>query len=77
MDKPQKRSKPSGSLMRFAGWGMQLFVMLALGVYGGHQADKWLDLSFPLATLLFPLLILAVMIIQLVRDTSNRKPKNE
>ena len=63
--------------MRFAGWGTQLFVMLALAVFGGNRLDKWMNLSFPLFTLLFPFIVLIIMIYQLVKDTSKRKPGNE
>jgi membrane protein DedA with SNARE-associated domain len=63
--------------MRFAGWGTQLFVMLALGVFGGTRMDKWTDMSFPLFTLLFPFIILMLMIYQLIKDTSKRKSNNE
>ncbi len=63
--------------MRYAGWGTQLFVMLGLGVYGGYQADKFLELRLPLFTLLIPFIILLVMIIQLIKNTSKRKSEHD
>jgi hypothetical protein len=63
--------------MRFAGWGTQLFVMLAIAVYGGTRVDKWMKMSFPLFTLLFPFIVLIVMIYQLIKDTSKRKSNGE
>jgi hypothetical protein len=63
--------------MRFAGWGTQLFVMLAIAVFGGIKMDNWVNLSFPLFTLLFPFIVLIVMIYQLIKDTSKRKPEDE
>lgn len=58
--------------MRYAGWGTQLFVLLALAIYGGIKADKWWKISFPLFTILFPFVVLVVMIIQLIRDTNKK-----
>jgi hypothetical protein len=63
--------------MRFAGWGTQLFVMLAIAVFGGTRMDKWTGMSFPLFTLLFPFIVLIVMIYQLIKDTSKRKSNDE
>jgi hypothetical protein len=69
------KPRANNDLMKFAGWGTQLFVMLALAVYGGNKADKWLEFSFPLLTILFPFIILIVMIVKLIKDTS-KKPQN-
>lgn len=58
--------------MRYAGWGTQLFVLLALAIYGGIKADNWWKISFPLFTILFPFIVLVVMIIQLIKDTNKK-----
>ena len=71
MHKPQK-PKLRSDVMRYAGWGTQLFVLLALAIYGGIKADKWWKISFPLFTILFPFVVLVVMIIQLIRDTNKK-----
>jgi hypothetical protein len=71
------KPRPTSDLMRYAGWGTQLFVMLALAVYGGNKADKWLDFSFPLLTIFLPFLVLIVMIVKLIKDTSNNSKNNE
>jgi branched-subunit amino acid permease len=63
--------------MRYAGWGTQLFVLLALSLYGGSKLDKVLKLSIPLLVWLLPFIVLIIMIWQLIKDTSKRKTTHE
>lgn len=63
--------------MQYAGWGTQLFVMLALAVYGGGKIDKWAGFSTPLLVWILPFLVLVLMIYQLIKETSKRKPDND
>jgi chromate transport protein ChrA len=62
--------------MRYAGWGTQLFVSLALAVFIGMKIDKWANFSVPLLVWILPFFILVVMIYQLVKDTSKKKTDN-
>jgi hypothetical protein len=73
MKKQQQKPNNSNDLMRYAGWGTQLFVMLALAVYGGGKLDKALHFSTPIFVWVLPFLVLIVMIYQLIKDTSKRK----
>jgi len=61
--------------MRYAGWGTQLFVALALAVFAGNKIDKWAGFSIPLLVWILPFLVLIIMIYQLVKDTSGGKKK--
>jgi uncharacterized membrane protein len=63
--------------MRYASWGTQLFVLLALALWGGSKLDGVLKLSFPLLVWLLPFIVLIVMIWQLIKDTSKSKTKND
>lgn len=67
-------SKNNHDLMRYTGWGTQLFVLLALAVFGGGKIDGALHLRTPLLIWVLPFLILVIMIWQLVKDTSKKKP---
>jgi hypothetical protein len=58
--------------MRYAGLAMQMFVSLGVAVLLGLKADKWLKLSFPLLLWLLPLLVLAVIIYQLIKETGRK-----
>ena len=60
-------------LLRYAGLTMQMFVSLGVAVLAGLKADKWLKLSFPILSWLLPLLVLAAIIYQIIKETG---PKN-
>lgn len=75
-DPNQKNQKPSKGndrlLLRYLGFGTQIMVSLALAVFAGLKADKWLSFSTPLLVWILPLLILTVMIWQVIKDTSKK-----
>ncbi len=62
--------------MQYAGLGMQLLVSLGLSVFLGMKTDQWLKLSFPLTVILFPLVVLAAIMIKIFKDTSRRNDQN-
>ncbi len=59
--------------MRYAGLATQMLAGLGIAVLLGLKADKWLKLSFPLLLWVLPLLVLAGIIYNLVKETG---PKN-
>ena len=59
--------------MRYAGLATQMLAGLGIAVLFGLKADKWLKLSFPLLLWLLPLLVLAAIIYNLIKETG---PKN-
>ena len=61
-------------LMRYAALGTQLLAAIAIGVFVGLQADKWLHTS-PLFACVLPLLILSVIFYKLYKETSRKKSK--
>ncbi|HEU4472332.1 MAG TPA: hypothetical protein VFR58_14670 [Flavisolibacter sp.] len=75
MSKQQKPNK-NNDLLRYAGLGGQIFVSLGLSVWLGLKADQWFGLPFPLLVWLFPLAVLTMMILKLIRDSSKKK-KND
>ena len=50
----------------------QFFVAIALAVFIGLKADKWLALSFPLIVWVLPLIVICGMIYQVIRSTSRK-----
>ena len=65
--------KPDNStLMQYAGFAAQLAVGLLLAVYAGMWLDKQAGLSIPIMIWLLPLLLLIVMLIKVVKDTSKK-----
>ncbi|HEX2607967.1 MAG TPA: hypothetical protein VHK91_11330 [Flavisolibacter sp.] len=73
MEQSQKPNKNNSELLRYAGWGTQLFVLLALSVYAGSKADKRLHFTTPLLVWILPFIMLVLMIYKLIKDTSQRK----
>jgi F0F1-type ATP synthase assembly protein I len=59
-------------LMRYAALGTQLLAAIAIGVFVGLKADKWLHTS-PLLACVLPLLILSLIFYKLFRETSKKK----
>jgi hypothetical protein len=66
------RKETNRELMQYAGMGMQFLVSIALGIFIGSKADKWLHFSFPLLVWLLPLLIIIGLIVKIVKDTSKK-----
>jgi hypothetical protein len=73
----KKKGRSNASyLMQYAGLGMQLLVSLGLSVFLGMKTDQWLQLSFPLTVILFPLVVLTAIMIKIFKDTSRRNDQN-
>lgn len=51
----------------------QLIGGLLICIFGGIQVDKYFKFNTPLATLVFPLILIAATIIKIVVDTSKKK----
>ena len=60
-------------LWRYAGLGTQFIVAIGLSVFAGIKIDEWLDFKSPLAVWVLPLLIIAVIIYKVIRDTAPKK----
>ncbi len=64
--------KPSNPLMQYAGFAAQLAAALLLAVFAGKWLDKHTGINFPILIWLLPLLVLIVLLIKVVRDTSKK-----
>jgi hypothetical protein len=77
----QKTGEPGGNrstgnrreLLRYAGLSSEVFVSVGLSLFIGIKADKWVALSFPIFSWALPLLVIVVLIIKLVKETSRNK----
>lgn len=73
MEDPAKqkfRKKPSDSLLRYAGLAFQMIVAIGLSLFIGHKIDQWTGMRFPLFMIVLSLLALALLLWQIVKDTS-------
>ena len=60
-------------LYRYASWSSQVVASVGLSIFIGIKADKWVSLSFPIFSWALPLLVIVVLIIKLVKETSRNK----
>lgn len=66
----KKKQKPSNLLLRYAGLAFQMMATLGVAVWLGYLLDKKVDTGFPLFMIIFSLLALALLLWQIVKDTS-------
>lgn len=68
-----KQNNAGNDLLRYAGLGGQILISLGLAVLAGLKIDQWVNMPFPLLVWLLPLLVLAMMIVKLIKETSKKK----
>ena len=59
-------------LIRYAGLSTQVVVSIGVSVFLGMKADKALKVSFPILSWCLPLLVIVVLIIKLIKDSSRK-----
>jgi Mn2+/Fe2+ NRAMP family transporter len=60
-------------LIRWAGLSTEVVASVGISVFLGVKADKWLKLSFPILSWALPLLVIVVLLINLIKQGSNKK----
>jgi hypothetical protein len=60
-------------LMRYAGLSGQVAASVGIAVWLGIKADKWLKLSFPIFSLVVPLLVIVLVLVQIIKANSGKK----
>jgi hypothetical protein len=60
-------------VMRYAGLSTQVAVSVAVAVWVGVKADKALKLSFPIFSMVVPLLVIVFVLVQIVKANSGKK----
>lgn len=73
ISKPKNSASTNNFLVRYAGLGMQLLVLLALAVWAGYKMDRWMKIPLPLFVWLLPFIALCMMIYKLIKETSKKK----
>jgi membrane protein DedA with SNARE-associated domain len=67
-----EEKQPKNALMQYAGFAAQLAVVLLLSVFGGMWLDKKINIGFPVFIWLVPLVVLILLLIKVVKDTSKK-----
>ena len=78
--KSKKIKQPEDSVpwMRYIGLGSQLMVALGFSIWAGLWLDRRTGISVPLLVWILPLLVIAVTIYKLVKETAaDRNGKNK
>jgi len=60
-------------LMRYAGLSTQVAVSVGAAVWIGIKADKGLKLSFPIFSMVVPLLVIVFVLVQIIKANSGKK----
>ncbi len=63
----QKR-KQLDSYAKFSSIAFQMLVIILIGVFGGVKLDEWLELKFPVFTVILSLLSVILAIYTVVKD---------
>lgn len=65
--KPNKGDKEEyNSFLRFSSIGVEMFGMIALGVWGGYQLDAYFETSTPILTIVGSLLSIVGSIVYII-----------
>ena len=65
---PNKTTSPLKQYARYTGLAFQLLAAIFLGIWVGIELDQWLNLKFPLFTLLLSMVALIGSIIYLIKS---------
>jgi F0F1-type ATP synthase assembly protein I len=65
--------KQPNQYMKYATMGTQMLITIGLGVFLGIKLDKWLQLKFPVFTVVLSLLSVFAAIYLAVKDLLKRK----
>ena len=82
MNPSNKPKKFLDNYVHYSGIGFQMLIIILIGVFGGIKLDQWLNLRFPVFTVILSLLSVAFAIYYAVKDllknnNSQREKKSE
>ncbi|MGZ4053468.1 MAG: AtpZ/AtpI family protein [Bacteroidia bacterium] len=60
--------KLPNSYVKYSGMGLKMAIIMGGGTYGGIELDKWLQLKFPVFTLVCSLLSVFLAIYYFIKD---------
>ena len=71
---PDKEKKaPLENYARYSNLAFQMFAIIGIGIYGGVKLDQWLEMGFPVFTVLFSMLSVAAALYSAIKDLLKKK----
>jgi Na+/glutamate symporter len=70
---PDNRDKHRQEILRYAGLSTEVVASMGVSLFIGIKADKWLRVSFPVFAWALPLLVIVVLIVKLIKESSKRR----
>lgn len=64
----KKEKKALSSYARYSSIAFQMLVIMLAGVFGGRELDRWLELQFPVFTLILTILAVILAIYFVIKD---------
>ena len=75
MKKQNQKKKSLENYAKYSSIAMQMLAIILLGVFGGIKLDEWLDLGFPVFTLILTLLSVILAIYYVIKDLLKNNKK--
>ncbi|WP_262501930.1 AtpZ/AtpI family protein [Reichenbachiella agariperforans] len=65
----EKRSKTPGyNYLRYSGLAFQMLAFILLGVWGGYKLDEWLEMEYPVFTIVLSLFGVIGSLVNLIKN---------
>jgi len=68
-----KKKKYLDNYARYSSIAMQMLVIILLGVWGGIELDDWIDIGFPVFTVILSILSVIAAIYVVTKDLLKKK----
>ncbi len=73
MKKNNQKKNYLNDYAKYSSIALQMLVIILLGVFGGVKLDEWLNLQFPVFTVILSLLSVTIAIYSVVKDLLKKK----
>lgn len=77
MNPSNKQKRFLDNYIRYSGIGFQMLIIILAGSFGGIKLDQWLNLKFPVFTVILSLLSVAFAIYYAVKDLLKNNSKKD
>lgn len=75
MDSPKLPKKQYSDYVKYTAMATQMIAIMVIGVLGGRKLDSWLELKYPIFTLILTLLSVFFALYFSLRDFVGKKKK--